>query len=162
MSRFEYLVKRDALYYFGEQVRKYLLRLETDNIHVKVWRPGVLLLVGSPKSLGKAKERGEVEDFYLFYWYAGAPNLIEVTNSLKKGGLFILATILVGEWKLNLGYDFGAIIVGFLISFSRKLTIAQQMWAKLIKTAKWKAFLDIIISPSIRLGVQNLVLVSQK
>eukprot|EP00026_Physarum_polycephalum_P001680 Phypoly_transcript_01682.p1 GENE.Phypoly_transcript_01682~~Phypoly_transcript_01682.p1 ORF type:complete len:588 (+),score=56.39 Phypoly_transcript_01682:544-2307(+) len=66
------------------QVRKYLLRLDTEKIHVKVWRPGVLLLVSTPRAYGM-------------------PNLIEVTlNSLKKGGLFIIANILVGEWKQNL------------------------------------------------------------
>jgi len=107
------------------QVRKYLLRLETEKIHVKVWRPGVLLLVGSPK--GK-----------------GTPNLIEVTNSLKKGGLFIIANILVGDWKDNLGMH----------------AHLHKMWLILIKTAKWKAFMDLIIAPSVRLGVQNLVLSS--
>jgi len=31
---------------------------------------------------------------------------------------------------------------------------------KLIRSAKWKAFLDLVIAPSVRLGVQNLVLSS--
>jgi len=105
------------------QVRKYLLRLDTEKIHVKVWRPGVLLLVSSPKG-------------------CGVPNLIEVTNSLKKGGLFIIANILVGEWKQNLS----------------TYAMLHKMWIALIKSAKWKAFLDLIIAPSVRLGVQNLVL----
>jgi potassium/chloride transporter 9 len=105
------------------QVRKYLLRLNTEKIHVKVWRPGVLLLVSTPRA-------------------EGVPNLIEVTNSLKKGGLFIIANIVVGEWKQNLA----------------TYALLHKMWITLIKAAKWKAFLDLIIAPSVRLGVQNLVL----
>jgi potassium/chloride transporter 9 len=69
-------------------------------------------------------------------------NLIEITNSLKKGGLFIIANIVVGEWKLNLS----------------TYAMLHKMWINLIKAAKWKAFLDLIIAPSVRLGVQNLVL----
>lgn len=105
------------------QVRKYLLRLDTEKIHVKVWRPGVLLLVSSPRGLGVS-------------------NLIEVTNSLKKGGLFIIANILVGQWKQTLS----------------TYAMLHRMWLTLIKSAKWKAFLDLIIAPSVRLGIQNLVL----
>ena len=32
-------------------------------------------------------------------------------------------------------------------------------WAVLVKMAKWKAFVDVIISPSMRQGVQSLLLV---
>ena len=56
------------------QVRKYLLRLRSDN--VKFWRPSVLLLINDPRRQYK---------------------LIQFCNSLKKGALFILAHVIVTD-----------------------------------------------------------------
>eukprot|EP00026_Physarum_polycephalum_P002637 Phypoly_transcript_02645.p1 GENE.Phypoly_transcript_02645~~Phypoly_transcript_02645.p1 ORF type:complete len:862 (+),score=75.28 Phypoly_transcript_02645:137-2722(+) len=107
------------------QVRKYMLLLDTSKITVGLWVPGVLLLVASPT--GK-----------------GVPNLIDATNSLKKGGLFVVGSVLVGQWNKMI----------------RKHKSLTHKWAVLVKMAKWKAFVDVIISPSMRQGVQSLLLSS--
>jgi len=83
----------------------------------------VLLLVSSPKGPATA-------------------NLIGVTNAIKKGGLFIVASILVGKWKEKL--------------FEH--THLHKLWSDLVTTAQWKAFVDLIVAPSVRIGVQSLIL----
>ncbi len=55
------------------QVRKYLLRLDVRKEHPKFWRPSIVLNLDQPHT---------------------SLNLIDVSNDLKKGGLFIIGTLL--------------------------------------------------------------------
>ncbi|OQS06382.1 basolateral NaK(2Cl) cotransporter [Thraustotheca clavata] len=56
------------------QVRKYLLRLDTRKVHLKYWRPAILLV---------AKSKQDVS--------------VVLCNQLKKGGLFIIGDLVFGE-----------------------------------------------------------------
>ncbi|KAK6334114.1 hypothetical protein TWF696_002617 [Orbilia brochopaga] len=103
------------------QVRKYLLRLRQEN-HIKFWRPQLLLFVNDPRR---------------------SYNLIQFCNSLKKGGLYILAHVIVTS------------------DFRDSLPEAkkqQQAWMKYIDFGKCKAFMQIAISPTIEWGMRNIVL----
>ncbi|KAI9671577.1 MAG: hypothetical protein M1817_003629 [Caeruleum heppii] len=104
------------------QVRKYLLRLRQE--HVKFWRPQILLLVNDPRRQYK---------------------LIQFCNSMKKGGLYILAHVIVSQ-------DFGA-----AVPEARR---QQAAWTKYIDFSKVKAFVNIAISPVVEWGTRDIVLSS--
>ncbi|KAF2405546.1 hypothetical protein EJ06DRAFT_552914 [Trichodelitschia bisporula] len=102
------------------QVRKYLLRLRQN--HIKFWRPSVLLFVNDPRRSYK---------------------LIQFSNSLKKGALFILGHVIVSD-------DFA----GAVPEARRQ----QATWTNYIDFSKIKAFVNIAISPAVEWGARNIAL----
>ena len=103
------------------QVRKYLLYLDPRKDHVKYWRPQILLLVSDPRK---------------------SCAIIEFTNSLKKGGLFLLGHVKIGEMGENLGED--------------PISSETGNWYSLIDFLNIKAFVEITMSESLRKGMQQL------
>lgn len=131
------LIYHQVLSTFSEltlQVRKYLLRLDSRKQHVKYWHPNVLLLVNDP--------RDSIEFIYFL-------------NTLKKGGLLILGTVLVGEWKTQVGI--------FNNALTAQVPLVPQVNSALldfIESAKLKAFSDVVVAENIHKGFQSLILVT--
>ncbi|KAJ1653690.1 hypothetical protein IWQ61_006240, partial [Dispira simplex] len=68
--------------------------------------------------------------------------LIKFCNSLKKGGLLVLGHILKGDFQSHLP----------------ELCRQQYAWLRFIDVTQIKAFVDLMISSTERVGVRNLVL----
>lgn len=103
------------------QVRKYLLRLDERKSHPKFWRPSVLLIVDDPvQSMG----------------------LIDFCNNLKKGGLYVIGDVMVGD----------------LPNIGPSCLQVQDKWNDFIPRVNVKAFSEVVVANNFRAGCQTLML----
>ena len=100
------------------QVRKFLLVMDTDT-HAKFWRPSYLLLVND----------------------IGNHSLVEFCERSKKGGLFLIGNVMVGD----------------IFSLAKPCKKLQAKWVRQIRGSQIKALPKVIIAPSTRLGYQFLI-----
>lgn len=106
------------------QVRKFLLQLDERKAHPKFWRPSLLLAVDDVR---------------------GSLPLIQFCDKLKKGGLFILASVIATKTETQTR------------SVALRLAELRVLWLELIDRLQVKAFCDIVVvSGSKRCGVQSL------
>eukprot|EP00043_Microstomoeca_roanoka_P001318 m.32135 g.32135 ORF g.32135 m.32135 type:complete len:920 (-) comp10752_c0_seq2:370-3129(-) len=69
-------------------------------------------------------------------------NVISFMNDLKKGGLLVLGQVHVDTFSREAIQDVRAI---------------KSAWLTLASTAKWKAFVDVVLGRSVREGVRSLL-----
>ncbi len=105
------------------QVRKYLLRLDVSKDHVKYWRPQLLLL-----------DIGRVSRSTL--------PLAKFCNNLKKGGLYVVGTPVVGD---------------SIDETIPRADAVRAAWSRAVKTLHLKAFGEAVTAPTTREGAANLL-----
>eukprot|EP01006_Ploeotia_vitrea_P025390 TRINITY_DN58260_c0_g1_i1.p1 TRINITY_DN58260_c0_g1~~TRINITY_DN58260_c0_g1_i1.p1 ORF type:complete len:1001 (-),score=502.59 TRINITY_DN58260_c0_g1_i1:118-2793(-) len=103
------------------QVRKYLLKLDVRKTHPKNWRPSVMLMVDDINS-----------------------PLVDFCNYLKKGGLYVLGAVLVGDFN----------------SRNQPAMAISNRWLSLIEAKKLKAFPQVTVGSTALAGYQNLLMLS--
>ena len=111
------------------QVRKYLLRLDTDGAHVKFWRPQFMVVTqGGP---------------------CGLVSALEFIDNVKKGGLFIIGdTVTIPE---DQGFRPKE-------SIFRQYRARRALWKRFLDETGFKAFSEVMLEPegAPQLGVANL------
>ena len=112
-------VKQAILFH---QVRKYLLLIDERKTHIKYWRPSVLLLSGGGISYP----------------------LMDFCNNLKKGGLYVVGGVMLGEVEALHGTIDG-VRSGFISAIDKM---------------KLKAFPDVTVAQDYRTGCQNLMMLA--
>ena len=101
-----------------------MLLLDTRKDHVKFWRPQILLLISNPRS---------------------CLPLIEFGNDVKKGGLYVLGNVKMGD----------------LNSFEEDPCAKElPIWMNLVESLKVKAFIELSLSSSLKEGIHNLIRLS--
>ena len=111
------------------QVRKYLLLLDPRREHVKFWRPQVLFLVNNPRSVNAA-------------------SLVHFVNDMKKGGLYVIGHVIVGQLDSP-----GAA--------EQRRRYAESLQDHVsVAMPKIKAFVEVTFAESVRLGAQSLIMTS--
>ena len=100
------------------QVRKYILLLD-DKKHAKFWRPSYLLLCHD----------------------IGKHSLIDFCERSKKGGLFLIGNVMVGD----------------VFALAQSCRNLRHKWVEQIRGSHIKALPKVTIAPSTRLGYQFLM-----
>jgi amino acid transporter len=111
------------------QVRKYLLRLDTDGAHVKFWRPQFMVVVqGGP---------------------CGLVSALEFIDNVKKGGLFVIGDTVTIPAAQGSRPD--------QVIFEQ-YRARRVLWKRFLEEAGFKAFSEIMLEPqgAPQLGAANL------
>ncbi|KAJ4453648.1 Cation-chloride cotransporter [Paratrimastix pyriformis] len=129
------------------QARARLLSLDESKRHVKYWRPNLMIFCPGSASMlrigSSALQPKEVARRDPFR------QTLALCNDLKKGGLLVLAHVVVAP---NVGKE------GFGAPLFVRIKRAQTALTHAISRFRLKAFPSVVAAPDFRMGVQSLVL----